>query len=431
MKRGIFLPMSWLLFVLYTLLFCWLITRIFFFSKSGLSPSLLISLFLLKVAAAVVYGLVMGHSAYYRSIADTWRYQADSIAETKLLFEHPGQWLTNLFAYPYVEGYAKLFSTDNSYWNDIKFNFLVKLLSIFNLFSFNHYYVNAVLFSFLTFFGWACLIRTYHAIFPGRVNAIAGAWIFIPTFVFWCSGIHKDGLAFTGLAIFFYHTYFAIEKDGFSLKRMAGILLGLFIVLPQSNYLILAILPLTLAWWLSKKFPGKTAICFGGVVALCMIFFFLSGSISQRIDLPRALANKQNQFLALDARSKLPYDTLRSDIGSYVKQLPAALNHVLLRPYIWESTSLLYLLPALELLAIYGLVILRFLYGPPPGISRAVVFGFMLACIMILILGYTVPILGAIVRYRAFYLPLFVIPICASIPWQRIPAFQKIKLLKK
>src|SRR6185369_12119636 len=132
----------------------------------------------------------------------------------------------------------------------------------------------------------------------------------------------------------------------------------------------------------------KTAICFGGVVALFMIFFFLSGSISQRIDLPRALANKQNQFLALDARSKLPYDTLRSDIGSYVKQLPAALNHVLLRPYIWESTSLLYLLPALELLAIYGLVILRFLYGPPPGISRAVVFGFMLACIMILILGY-------------------------------------------
>src|SRR6185436_36223 len=118
MKRGIFLPLSCLLFVLYTLLFCWIITRIFFFSKSGLSPRLLISLFLLKVAAAVVYGLVMGHSAYYRSIADTWRYQADSIAETKLLFEHPGQWLTNLFAYPYVEGYAKLFSTDNSYWND-------------------------------------------------------------------------------------------------------------------------------------------------------------------------------------------------------------------------------------------------------------------------------------------------------------------------
>jgi hypothetical protein len=75
---------------------------------------------------------------------------------------------------------------------------------------------------------------------------------------------------------------------------------------------------------------------------------------------------------------------------------------VLLRPYIWESTSLLYLLPALELLAIYGLVILRFLYGPTLRISRAVVFGFLLGSIMILIIGYTVPILGAIVRYRAF-----------------------------
>ena len=212
---------------------------------------------------------------------------------------------------------------------------------------------------------------------------------------------------------------------------MAGILLGLFIVLPQSNYLILAILPLALAWWLSKKFPGKTAICFGGVMALCLIFFFLSGSISQRINLPQALVNKQSQFLALDARSKLPYDTLQSDFGSYVRQLPAALNHVLLRPYIWESTSLLYLLPALELLAIYGLVILRFLYGSKLRISRPVVFGFLLASIMILIIGYTVPILSAIVIYRAFYLPLLFIPICASIPWQKIPAFQKIKLLKK
>src|SRR5215510_16492000 len=108
--------MAWILFIIYLCLFCWLITRIGFFKKSGLSSLLLIALFLLKLAAAVVYGLVMGHSAYYRTIADTWRYQADSVVETKLLFDHPGQWLTNLFTYPYAEGYTKLFSTENSYW---------------------------------------------------------------------------------------------------------------------------------------------------------------------------------------------------------------------------------------------------------------------------------------------------------------------------
>lgn len=402
-----------------------------FFKKAGLSSPVLVSLFALKLLASVIYGLVMGHSAYYRSIADTWRYQADSVIETKLLFEHPGQWLTNLFAYPYAEGYAKLFSTDNSYWNDIKFNFLVKLLSIFNLFSFNHYYVNAIFFSFITFFGWICLLRVYQAIFPGKTNAILGSWLFMPSFIFWCSGIHKDGLAFTGLAIFFYNIYYAFEKDGFRAKRIAGLLLGLLIVLPQSNYLVLAILPLTLAWWLSKKFPGKPVTWFGAVIAACAIFFFLSGSISDRINLPQALVNKQKQFIDLEARSRLSYDTLSPKLGSYISQLPAALNHAFLRPYIWESSSLLYLLPALEILGIYVLVFLRLFYGPGPQFSAPVIFGVSLAALMLTVLGLTVPILGAIVRYRAFYLPFLVIPLCAGISWTTLLGRTRFKLVKK
>lgn len=144
------------MFVFYLVLFAWLITKVRFYKTAGLSKSQLIIFFLLKIIAGIFYGWI---GIYYGGLAqmwDTWGYHQNSVLEFRLLFDNPHAYFTNLFYNPYKEGFTQFLSTTDSYWNDLKGNFLIKVLSVFNLFSFENYYVNIIFLSFITFFGATC-----------------------------------------------------------------------------------------------------------------------------------------------------------------------------------------------------------------------------------------------------------------------------------
>ena len=88
--------MSWFLFPIYLILFTWLITKISFFKVEKVDKRAVILLFILKVAAAIIYGLILSGD-YYADKADTWQFYKESIKETQLLYDNPGEYFTNLF----------------------------------------------------------------------------------------------------------------------------------------------------------------------------------------------------------------------------------------------------------------------------------------------------------------------------------------------
>jgi hypothetical protein len=94
------LRLEYLLFVVYLVLFAWLVTKVKFFTGSGLSRSQIIILFLLKVIAGIFYGWI---GIYYGGLAqmwDTWNFHTNSIQEYHLLFNDPHEYFTNLFRDP-------------------------------------------------------------------------------------------------------------------------------------------------------------------------------------------------------------------------------------------------------------------------------------------------------------------------------------------
>ena len=74
-----------LLFALYLVLLAWLVTKIGFFTRAGLSSSQLVILFLLKVMAGILYGWIGVYYAHMAQMLDTWSYHQDSLAEYQLL----------------------------------------------------------------------------------------------------------------------------------------------------------------------------------------------------------------------------------------------------------------------------------------------------------------------------------------------------------
>jgi hypothetical protein len=129
------------LFAAYLILFAWLVTKVRFFVTSGLTPAQLIIIFLLKVMAGIFYGWIGVYYGELAQMVDTWQFHHLSLKEYQLLKSDPQIFFSDFFHSTYVEGYGGFLATQNSWWNDLKEISFIKLISLFNLFSFGNYYV--------------------------------------------------------------------------------------------------------------------------------------------------------------------------------------------------------------------------------------------------------------------------------------------------
>src|SRR4028118_1058848 len=134
-------------------------------------------------------------------MVDTWGYHYESVTEYRLLRSDPELFFSNIFQNTYPDGYTKFLASENSWWNDLKGTFFVKILAIFNLASFGNYYVNVIFYSFISLFGPIAIYRVMMDVFPGRKLPVLLATFLVPSVIYWTSGVHKDGIIFVGLGI--------------------------------------------------------------------------------------------------------------------------------------------------------------------------------------------------------------------------------------
>lgn len=416
-----FFGLEHLLFVGYLVLFAWLVTKVKFFKGSGLSESQLIIVFLLKVMAGIFYGWIGIYYGNMAQMVDTWAFHYNSLQEYQLLKHHPNEYFTNLFYTPYEGGFLKFFDTTDSYWNDLKGNFFIKILSIFNIFSFGHYYTNVVIYSFLTMFGPIGIYRVMSDVYPGKKLQVLLATFLVPSFIYWTSGIHKDGFIFVGLSLIIYNIYFGLKEKHFNWRKIFYILLGLLMILALRNFLIVIIVPAIVAWLLASRFSKYPLAVFAGVYMLFGIFFFTAKYIHPRLDFPNAVVVKQQEFLKLQGGSAVPIKELKPTIGSFLLNAVQAINLSVIRPYPSDVKHILSLAAAVEINFLLFMFLI-FLILKTNGLKSKIFIYFCLffSFSLLLTIGYTVNFLGAIVRYRSLIIPFLVIPMACHMDWAKI-----------
>ncbi|MBK6935458.1 MAG: hypothetical protein IPH18_00115 [Chitinophagaceae bacterium] len=239
-----------------------------------MSPSQIIILLLVKIMAGIFYGWI---GTYYGGLAqmyDTWNYHSLSIHEYNLLFKDPASYLANLFHNPYDNGLNNFFSSSNSYWNDLKSNVFIKLLSVFNIFTFGNYYVNVILYSFLTLFGPIALFRVMSDAFPEKRTTVLLFTFIIPSFLFWTSGLGKEGLLFAGIGMLIYSVYFGLKERKWGIIRIINIIICTLIILTFRNFVLVLLIPAVLVWIIANRRPEKAKLIFS-VAYLFLPSFFL------------------------------------------------------------------------------------------------------------------------------------------------------------
>ncbi len=412
--------MTYFLFTLYLALFCWLVTRIKFIRNSELSNTWIVGLFILKVIAGVTYGYFYTTIPNYEQSADSWKFFFDARHDTKVLYDNPARYFLSIFDNPYGREYRHLFSSVNSYWNDLKHVYMVKIVSLFNIFSGSRYYVNVIFYSFITFFGPIAFIRVMSDVFPGKKLLITCSTFLFPSFLFWSSGIHKDGLIFTLLSLLVFVMYFGLKNKQLGFRRIAVIVLLLLAIFPVRNHVVLACVPGLFAWWFAERFLKTKWIAFALVTVIGTTVFFSAKYVHPKLDLPVSIVLRNKEFIKLGGNSFLPQRKLQANFSSFVQNAPQALNHALVRPYITEFQSPFYIICAIEILLIWILVSVWFFrYNDNPYKHSVVQFLFLVSMVLLLLTGYIVPQLGGIVRYRAIFFPFILVPIIATIDWKK------------
>jgi hypothetical protein len=419
--------LGYFLFFFWIIVLSWCLTKIKLVKDAGLGSKLIIALFVCKVFAGVASGWI-SHTA---PDSDSWHYHTDGLTEYQLLFSNPKEYFTNLFYTGYTNGYEGILKVQNSYWNDLKDNVIIKLVSVLDIFSGGNFYVNVVLYNFITFFGWIGLYRVFKEVYNADKILTAMLVFLLPSVLFYGSTLHKDGLvmALTGVLVF--NTWQMLQQNAVAAKRIIFIAGAIFFIFLFRIFLVMALLPAFFSWALAQKKKLSPFKTFAVVYAVTLVLFFSIHYVIPSLNLPAYMVQRQIDFIGLPkGNTTIQLDTLNTNPVSFLKTAPQALQHCLLRPFISDIKMSKLLLPLALELVFYELLIVLFLFYRRKNFSfnqPFVLFSLFFGLSLCLIIGYTVPVIGAIVRYRSIYLPFILAPFVLNIEWERLQQFFKIK----
>ena len=414
--------MNYLLFAVYLVALSWLLLRIPAIKKSGIDRKVILGLFLFKIVAGIAIGWLSLH--FYGSGNDYWDINREAWNEYRLLLTDPAKYFSNIFTSDYPGGYGGMFSSFNSFWNDLRGNILIKLVSVFNIFSRGDYYINSLFFNFLVFFGHVALYKLFMKIYPGRQWLVITGCFLLPSAMYFSSGIHKDGLVFLLLAVLIYTIHRSLGENKAGVKRILLISITLVLLFLIRHFIFIALVPALIAWVLCSKYKWNTAITFAAVYLVTGLLLFNISSVFPRIKPLELITQRQMEYLNLGpSDTQIEFTKLDPHFKSFVANAPQALNHVLLRPYLWEVPVKSLLALNIELF-IYQATFLLFLFFRRSNRNDIntpfLFFAFSFCFSLFLLIGYIVPNLGSIVRYRSLYFPLIITPLLCSIAWDRL-----------
>jgi hypothetical protein len=415
----------------YACLLLLLMRRLRFFSAApGLPWAWLAGLFVLKILAGTALWWIYTHLYTDRHTADIFKYFDDSAVLFSALPDKPGDYLrmitglgtdTDHYRDTYFMRMNNWFRQyESGVYNDahtvIRFNALVRLIS------FGEFHVHTVVSAFLSLTGLVGIYRAFVGFLPGLERALMAAVFLLPSVLLWASGVLKESLLFLGLGLVLYQVFRLFDRR-YSPTGILALLAALYLLLHLKFYVLLSLLPALLLYGWTRGRPAwgllwKAVVLYGGGLLLVVnLHHLLPGA-----DVLGLIALKQKDFIGLAVNtgsgSFVMPPLLTGSLPSFLENAPYAVYITLFGPMVHFSGPL-GLISAVENALLVGLVALMLVYTKPwRQVDRPLVVSLLAYMVVLaLVIGWTTPVMGAIVRYRTPLLPF--LPIIALLLFDR------------
>ncbi len=266
------------------------------------------------------------------------------------------------------------------------------------------------LFSFL-----ACWYATILLVevFPFQKNLVAICLLFIPTIIFWSSGVMKDTLSFAAM-VASVTVLVKFHKHGYvSIQNMVILLLSSILLFKIKHYLLIVLLIFggaLVANWLLNKIEGRVKwILTIAVLGLALVSTQL---IHPYLKITRIAQTvyENNQAIIKNTNPEDQLDLVINDakLVSVLREVPKAIHIGLFRPSVIDNTVTMGWIHKIENLILTTLIFLSLLlcFKLKPTIDWPLL-SISISCILLLaiMLPLSSPNFGSLVRYKNAYMP--------------------------
>jgi len=372
------------------------------------------------------------YTSYYtvRHDADIFKYFDDSVLIFNYLKENPSA-IWEVFIHsklpPEVGQPTVGWHIDG--FNLINTNqFIIKLQIILQLISFGNYHVHSIIFCFLGFLG--CLFLYNQFVKYLKLNPLLCLLTFIiPSFLLWTSAPLKETLV--AFLMFFGIGYFIKYLFEKQTKYLFFSVLFTCFTFFAKPYFTVALLPILVFALLPIK---KIGLKYFLLLTISFLTLLILDYSLDNFKFINWIVEKQHDFLnhaQAEGAGSLVYlpRSEKSFIG-ILSVLPIAFSNVMFRPLPFESLNPMYLLASFENLFIIFLIIISIIFRKKILTNQEkeiVYFLSFFSLIIILLIGVTTPVLGAIVRYKAPILPLVLITCLIVLDFEKIKKYVPFK----
>jgi hypothetical protein len=378
-----------------------------------------------KLGGAVALGLIY---FFYYGGGDTVNYHYTACALVDVLIDSPPDFFYLYFGSPKVSEFYLINSNYSfTYWvNDEYAYFVSKCFVPIVLVCFKSYMASALVVAALCYLGVWRLFLLFVNEFPRLEKQFTWSILYIPSVVFWGSGIMKDSITFSATCFYAHGFYWFFTQRKFKVKYVVSLVFGAYMLLSIKPYILFALLPGSILWFIAlrvtrirnafiKVMIGPTLVAVG-IVAAVYVLQELGDSLGKySIEKVIKTASGAQQDL-----KQSYYGGNTFDIGDYDASITGMLSvshkaifAALFRPTLLDVRNVVMALSAIENtfilgFCIYLLVKLKFfrffgLITKHP----LLMFSFIFSIFFAFSVGVSISNFGALVRLKIPAIPFF------------------------
>ncbi len=310
-------------------------------------------------------------------------------------------------------------------------NFMVvRFVVMISFFTLGKYLITNLVFSLLAFTGAWKLFLFFYEQYPHLHRKLAIAILYLPTFVFWSSGILKDSICIAAIGWITYSLYQIFIRRAELVKSVILLLVFVYFLWIIKPYILISYVPFFILYLILKnvsflnnkavKLVVAPALVIGCVVAFSQIMTGLQdemgqyavGSITKNVKSMNTAYENQNS----ENTSMFSYGTeFDGSVTGLVKMAPIFIGTTFFRPFFWESKKVGTLLSSFEGMTLMIFTIFVFFKA---GFKTAfqtltrnplAMYCFLFSLIFALFVGATTLNFGTLCRYKIPCMPFFVI----------------------
>lgn len=392
-------------------------------------------------------GLCLIYVYYYKG-GDTIMYYQSGVAMSNLFYTRPDEFFQVLFGSNTQEN-LMLFDNTTGYplgylYFDSKTFFVIRVITPFLILSFNSYLIGTILLAWVAYSGIWRLYLLFCNYYRQLAFPFAIAILFLPSVVFWGSGMLKDTITLSAtcwLVVAVHEAFIARRKR---ITYTITALICAILVISIKPYILIALLPGALSWIFFariSKITNKTMkylsipFIYLASFGLGLLILSLLGRYLDKFSLDKLITT------AVVTQNDLKQDYYKGnsfDIGAIdpsftgiLSKFPVATTAGIYRPFLWDANNVVMLVSALEntfilLVSLYLLVRIRFrhllkvIFNNP-----LLLFALSYSVLLAFSVGLTTSNFGALVRFKIPYLSFFMCALFIMNYFLKDPAVQR------